>query len=252
MEERNREGLNEAEFLANYRVDNYKRPSVTVDTLIFTIDMNAMERPKLEVLLIRRNNHPGISDWAIAGGVVKIDESVDEAAARELQEETGLSDIYLEQLYTWGAVNRDPRMRVISVSYMALIPKEKLKPSAGDDAGEVGWFEVSYDNRKLFLYGKDGIVLEEENLAFDHAKIITLAIQRMRNKIDYTSLAFNLLPKKFTLGELQLVYEAILGTNLHKSNFRRRVSKRVLATNEICTGKRGKPSIYYIRKEDVE
>lgn len=250
MEERNSEGLNEAEFLEHYQPRDYERPSVTVDTLIFTIVKNKSTGSKLELLLIKRKNHPYINHWAIPGGFVNIDESIDQAAERELKEETGLSDIYLEQLYTWGAVNRDPRMRVISVSYMALIPKEKLLPHAGDDAGAVQWFKVAYQNNSLSLIADDGTCVNESNLAFDHANIIKLAIKRMRNKIDYTSLAFNLLPEKFTLGELQLVFEAILGMKLHKSNFRRRVAKRVDATNEMCTGHRGKPSYYYVRKEE--
>jgi len=247
MEERNCDGLTEQEFLEQYQPREYERPSVTVDTLIFTIAMNAKE-PKLELLLIKRNNHPFINRWAIPGGFVNMDESVDQAAQRELKEETGLSDIYLEQLYTWGDVKRDPRMRVISVSYMALVPKEKLRPTAGDDAGSVNWFEVIYQKKRLLLQSADGVVLTEDNLAFDHAQIIKLAMERMRNKIDYTPLAFNLLPEKFTLGDLQTVFETILGTKLHKSNFRREVAKRVIQTDEMCTGKRGKPSSYYIRK----
>ena len=249
MEERNCDGLTEQEFLERYHPGDYERPSVTVDTLIFTIAMNE-KVPKLELLLIKRNDHPFINRWAIPGGFMNMDESVDEAAKRELEEETGLKDIYLEQLYTWGDVNRDPRMRVISVSYIALVPKEKLKPVAGDDASKVNWFEVAYNNQVLSLQASDGTVLTEDNLAFDHAKIIKLAIERMRNKIDYTPLAFNLLPEKFTLGDLQTVFETILGTKLHKSNFRREVSKRVVQTDEMCTGKRGKPSSYYIRKEE--
>lgn len=245
MQDRNEDGLTEAEFLEHYQPGDYERPSVSVDTLIFTIDEG-----KLEVLLIKRRNHPYINHWAIPGGFVDIDESVDDAAKRELEEETGLRGIYLEQLYTWGEVKRDPRMRVISVSYMALLPKDDLHPVAGDDAGDVRWFQIQYNDEILQLQTKDGSqVLTKDHLAFDHYKIIKLAIERMRGKIDYTPIAFKLLPQKFTLGELQYVYEAILGKKLHKSNFRRRIIARVESTDELCRGKSGRPGQYYVMKD---
>ena len=134
MEElRNRDGLTEKEFLAKYRPGNYERPSVTVDMLVFTVEDvrppgRSVPDKVLKLLLIRRKNHPFMNQWAIPGGFVNIDESVDAAAARELKEETSVEDVYLEQLYTWGEVNRDPRMRVISTSYLALVPGEGLKP----------------------------------------------------------------------------------------------------------------------------
>lgn len=141
MELKNEEGLTEKEFLAKYRPGDYERPSVTVDTLIFAVDTE-MEDEEPELLLIRRRNHPCIRQWAIPGGFVNMDESLEEAAARELEEETGLSGICLEQLYTWGDVKRDPRTRIISVSFMAAVPKNELIPEAGDDASEAVWFKV--------------------------------------------------------------------------------------------------------------
>jgi len=213
MERRNEEGLTEKEFLLQYRPGNYEHPSVTVDMLIFAVDEEEMET---EVLLIKRKNHPCIGQWAIPGGFVNVDESLETAAARELEEETGLKGVCLEQLYTWGNVKRDPRTRVISVSYMAAVPKDQLTPKAGDDAC---WFQVkkkklselengatyalTIENEEdhIFMsyritetYERQGMmwkketeidllpaidVLDQEKLAFDHAEILNVAMDRL-------------------------------------------------------------------------
>lgn len=216
MERRNEEGLTEKEFLLQYRPGNYERPSVTVDMLIFAVDEEEMET---EVLLIKRKNHPCIGQWAIPGGFVNVDESLETAAARELEEETGLKGVCLEQLYTWGNVKRDPRTRVISVSYIAAVPKDQLTPKAGDDAEEACWFQVkkkklselengatyalTIENEEdhIFMsyritetYERQGMmwkketeidllpaidVLDQEKLAFDHAEILNVAMDRL-------------------------------------------------------------------------
>ncbi len=216
MERRNEEGLTEKEFLLQYRPGNYERPSVTVDMLIFAVDEEEMET---EVLLIKRKNHPCIGQWAIPGGFVNVDESLETAAARELEEETGLKGVCLEQLYTWGNVKRDPRTRVISVSFMAAVPKDQLTPKAGDDAEEACWFQVkkkklselengatyalTIENEEdhIFMsyritetYERQGMmwkketeidllpaidVLDQEKLAFDHAEILNVAMDRL-------------------------------------------------------------------------
>ncbi|WP_313181841.1 NUDIX hydrolase [Lacrimispora sp.] len=216
MERRNEEGLTEKEFLLQYRPGNYERPSVTVDMLIFAVDEEEMET---EVLLIKRKNHPCIGQWAIPGGFVNVDESLEAAAARELEEETGLKGICLEQLYTWGNVKRDPRTRVISVSYMAAVPKNQLTPKAGDDAEEACWFQVkkkklselengatyaltieneeehifmsyriteTYERQAMMWKKETEIdllpaidVLDQEKLAFDHAEILNVAMDRL-------------------------------------------------------------------------
>lgn len=215
MEQRNEEGLTEKEFLLQYRPGNYERPSVTVDMLIFAVD----EELEAEVLLIKRKNHPCIGQWAIPGGFINLDESLEEAAARELEEETGLKGICLEQLFTWGNVKRDPRTRVISVSYMAAVPKDQLSPTAGDDAAEACWFRVTKkklsemengstyaltienDEEHIFMsyritetYERQDLMwkketeidllpaidkLDQEKLAFDHAEILNLAMDRL-------------------------------------------------------------------------
>ncbi len=218
--------MTEKEFLASYNPDQYKKPSVTADILVFTMN----ESHSLELLLIKRGGHPFAGKWAIPGGFVNLEESVDDAAKRELQEETGVSDIYLEQLYTFGEVDRDPRMRVISVAYIALVPKEKLQFAAGDDASEAKLFEISLDNWELKFKSEDGTKLNVNDLAFDHEKIIQMGLKRLAGKLDYTDIAFELLEDKhcFSIYELQQIHEAIKGKALNASNFRRVFKSRYL------------------------
>lgn len=186
----------------------YPRPSVTVDLVIFTIAKN-----DLKVLLIRRGSEPFKNCWALPGGFVEIDESLEKAAARELKEEAGVTKVYLEQLYTFGDPKRDPRGRVISVSYFALVDAESQRIRAASDAAEAEWHSV----------------FNSPKLAFDHKKILDYAVWRLRNKIEWTTVGYELLPKKFTLSELQRVYEIILQKPVDKRNFR----KKILAQGQI-------------------
>jgi len=188
--------------LANYDKNKYERPSVTVDIVIFTVTEN-----DLKVLLIKRKLPPFKNFWAIPGGFVRIDESLEEAALRELKEETNVSHVYLEQLYTFGDPERDPRMRVITVAYFALISSERLDLKASTDAVDVRWFSTK----------------DLPDLAFDHKKITDYAVTRLRYKLEYTSVGFQLLPQEFTLTELQKTYEIILDRELDKRNFRKKV-----------------------------
>lgn len=180
---------------------------VTVDVVIFALPP-ARRPPGLDVLLVRRGIPPFEGAWAIPGGFVLDSESLDEAARRELREETGFSDVFLEQLYTFGDPGRDPRGRVITVAYYALVAADRAAPHAGTDAAEARFWNVA----------------ELPPLAFDHGRILEVALARLRGKLDYTSVGFELLPEKFTLGELQAVWEAVLGRALDKRNFRRRVA----------------------------
>lgn len=189
----------------HYDASKYERPSVTVDVV-----MMRLQQRDLQVLLVKRRSWPFEGMWAIPGGFVNIDESLETAAKRELQEETGVQDVYLEQLYTFGDPGRDPRTRVITVMYFALLNSELLHVRAASDAADVGWFSV-YDLPPL---------------AFDHAKILDYTLNRLRGKLDYTTIAFNLLAEQFTLRELQRVYEIIMHKKIDKRNFR----KKVLAT----------------------
>lgn len=183
----------------------YPRPSVTVDLVIFTIAEDT-----LKVLLIRRGAEPFLGQWALPGGFVEIDESLDEAAARELREEVGVTQIYLEQLYTFGEPGRDPRGRVISVAYFALIDADRQRIHSASDAADAAWHPV-------FDPGLGA------RLAFDHQRILEYAVWRLRNKIEWTTVGYELLPAKFTLSELQRVYEIILQRPVDKRNFRKRI-----------------------------
>jgi 8-oxo-dGTP diphosphatase len=187
---------------AAYDPSRYERPSVTVDVVILTV-----RDGKLEVLLIKRKRWPFEGMWAIPGGFVNPDESLEDAAKRELEEETGVRDVYLEQLYTFGDPGRDPRTRVITVVYYALIRTDQLHIKANDDAADADWFSLYH----------------LPTLAFDHRKILDYTLQRLRGKLEYTSIGFQLLANEFTLSELQAVYEAILDRPLDKRNFRRKV-----------------------------
>jgi len=181
---------------------DYPRPAVTVDCVVFGFDEG-----DLKVLLIRRDVEPFRGKWALPGGFVRIDESVEEAARRELREETGMERLYLEQLYTFGDVDRDPRGRVITVSYYALVKLADHRVRATTDASSAAWFAVS----------------EVATLAFDHNRIIDVALARLKGKVRYQPIGFELLPVKFTLSQLQHLYEAILETTLDKRNFRKKI-----------------------------
>lgn len=216
--------MTEKEYLESYNPDVYEKPSVTADILVFTLNKDC----ELELLLIKRGRHPYKGKWAIPGGFVGMKESVDEAAKRELAEETGVNQGYLEQLYTFGAVDRDPRMRVISVAYLALIPRKTLDFHAGDDAQEAKLFKVNMENWELTLKSEDGTRIFSEDLAFDHGEIILMGLKRLSGKLDYTDIAFELLQDKecFTIRELKLIYDAIKGVKSDTGNFRRMFKSR--------------------------
>jgi 8-oxo-dGTP diphosphatase len=190
--------------VSKYDATQYERPSVTVDTVIFTLRSG-----ELQVLLVQRKNWPYAGMWAIPGGFIHMDESLEEAARRELAEETGVDDpdIYLEQLYTFGDPNRDPRTRVITVAYYALVSSDRLRLQASSDAAAADWWPA----------------YRLPSLAFDHTEIMEYAIERLRYKLEYTAVAFQLLTDTFTLTELQEAYEHILNEELDKRNFRRKV-----------------------------
>ena len=168
------ESMTEEEYLAQYKPSDYERPSVTVDMLIFTITRNQ----RLAMILIKRGGHPERGKWAIPGGFVEMDESLEDAAARELKEETDLDHIYLEQLYTFGDVHRDKRTRVISVAYMALVPADTLQYTPGDDAQDACMFEIERTVRGVILHaiGRN-LTLTETDLAFDHKDIIAKGLE---------------------------------------------------------------------------
>lgn len=276
---------NEELFLKDYDVSIYERPSVTNDVIIFTTDDrkedNSRKVPKkgIQVLLIKRGDYPEKGKWAIPGGFVNMNESLEEGAIRKLKEETGIDNVYMEQLYSFGEVNRDPRTRVISIGNVALISKDNINFNKEIPVDETKWFwieknlinseeDTNYMVRKYLLTfeGEDGAVkikyeitekveksilrkketvykfLEDstEELAFDHYKIIDFAIDRVRNKVEYTPIALNLLPRLFTVKELQNVYEAIMGREI--LNFRRKMDNMIVETDETIEGKPFRPA----------
>lgn len=183
-------------------IDGYPRPAVAVDVLLFTV-----RDERLQLALIKRGIPPFQGQWALPGGFVRMEETLEEAALREIEEETGVTGVFLEQLYTFGEPKRDPRSRVISVAYYALVPGDQPVLRADTDAAEASWFPVNGLPR----------------LAFDHGKIVQAGLERLKAKLEYTNVALGLLPSRFTLSELQKVYEIILGRELDKRNFRKRI-----------------------------
>ena len=182
----------------------YPRPAVTVDCVVFGLDLDAED---LKILLIQRRGKPFAGMWALPGGFVDMGETLEQSAKRELQEETGISRLYLEQLYTFGDPGRDPRGRTITVAYYALVKLSDHPPVAADDAKAVDWFSVS----------------KPPKLAFDHDKILKVAVERLRAKVRYQPIGFELLPAKFTLSQLQRLYEIVLERPLDKRNFRKKI-----------------------------
>ncbi|HEX9035566.1 MAG TPA: NUDIX domain-containing protein [Ktedonobacterales bacterium] len=216
-----------------YDPSRFERPSVTVDVVILT-----MRRRRIEALLIRRKHWPYEGSWAIPGGFVNPDESLEAAARRELEEEANVTNVYLEQLYTFGDPGRDPRTRVITVVYYALMQADALNVVAGDDAADASWFPV----------------YELPEMAFDHERILAYTMQRLRGKLEYTMIGFQLLPPEFTLSDLQEVYEAILDRPLDKRNFRKKVLSTGILELTPHTRKTGqhRPAALYRFRPGIE
>ncbi len=296
MEIKDKNGFTEKEFLEQYKPKDYERPSVATDMVIFTAtnqkedNYRRLPKKELKILLIKRGGHPYLGMWALPGGFVNPDETTEQAAKRELIEETGVDNIYLEQLYTFSTPKRDPRMWVMSCSYMALIDSSKVNVKAGDDAQQAEWFGVdlsvvsesinynsdgfvSITDYKLTLNNNDIILsanirhtktrkdtgveneyqlTENNGLAFDHAQIIAFAIERLRGKITYTDIALNLMPEYFTLTELQQVYEIILNKPLLKAPFRRKYGCLAEETEKLTSDAGHRPSRLYKRKWKIQ
>jgi len=262
----------EEEFLKDYDSSKFEKLSITADTLIFSVadekvgNYRKLPEKKFSVLLVKRNSYPFKDKWCLPGGFIGINETIDDAAKRILKLETNLQDIYMEQLYTFGAINRDPRMRIVSVSYMALVDKNRLKENLSSNAS---WFQMNiledtkeiqviFDNevenfsiiieKKLKNPTSDRyeyIVKKNEQLAFDHAKVIVSGISRLKNKVGYTDIVFNMMPEYFTLGELQQVYEVILDKKLLDPAFRRIIKNKVIKTDKVRTGGGHRPSVLF-------
>ncbi len=207
-----------------YDASRYERPSVTVDIVIFTL-----RNRELHLLLVQRRRWPYDGYWALPGGFIEMNESLEQSARRELEEETGLRDVYLEQLYTFGDPGRDPRTRVISIAYFALVRADihELRVSE-EETTDVRWFPVKQIPAQL---------------AFDHDQILDYALSRLRSKLEYTTLAFQLLPELFSILELKDIYEQILDEKLDKGNFYRKIREAgVLEETEHVREGRGRPT----------
>ncbi|MBM7582013.1 ADP-ribose pyrophosphatase YjhB (NUDIX family) [Caldicoprobacter guelmensis] len=293
----NAQGLTEEEFLKQYDPDKYatSNPALTVDMLLFALrddekSNTAVTSTKhLDVLMIKRGDHPFMGKWALPGGFVTRNEDPEKAALRELKEETGIDEVHMEQLYTWGAPGRDPRTHVVSVSYMALVDGAKVKVRAGDDASDARWFKVNLDvvdkrrdtmpngyimevkyrldlwNNQQQLYGvvkaiksvENGIVksryklLEVQDIAFDHAVIITYGLLQLRKKIWFAPLVLGVMPQYFTMAQLKEAYEAVLGEKFTLDEFADEILKTDMIVEVKNDGKveAGKDKLYMLNPE---
>lgn len=204
----------------------YKFAVIATDIVIFTI-----KDSKLQVLLIKMKKKPYENCWAAPGGLIQPNESVNEAAKRLLKDKAGVKNVYLEQLYTFGKVDRDPFGRVVSVAYFALVPEAKHNPKTTKEYDDIRWFPINSLPR----------------LAYDHKEMTSLSLERLQAKLGYTNIVYSLLPNFFTLSELQEIYEIILGKKLDKRNFRKKVHqvKLVKKTGKTTLGAPNRPAELY-------
>lgn len=272
-----KEYKSEEEFLKAYDSSMFEKLSVTTDILILSVANGDQENYRklnekyFSVLLVKRTDYPFKDKWCLPGGFVKIDESLDDAATRILANETNLHNIYTEQLYTFGAVNRDPRMRIISTSYMALVDKNRLDDKLFENTS---WFNISVledektidvtldnGNEEIHFTIKKTLhelttdrykyeIVKNDKLAFDHPVVIVAGMERLKNKIEYTDIVFNMMPEYFALGELQQVYEVILGKKLLDPAFRRIIADKVEKTTKVKTGGGHRPSALFRYKKN--
>lgn len=259
----------ETEFLKDYDPSQFERLSLTADIILFSVSDGELENYRrlpekhFSLLLVKRDNYPFKDKWCLPGGFVGIKETIDEAAVRILANETNVHNIYMEQLYTFSEVNRDPRMRVISTSYVALVDKNRIedkllpkakwfnisiKESAGNliitlDSGEE---HISFKAKKVLVNKVTNCykyeVIDNNDIAFDHCEVICEGLSRIKNKIEYTDIVFHMMPEEFTLGELQQVYEVILGKQLLDPAFRRVIANKVVKTKNMRKNAGHRPS----------
>ena len=268
-----KEYKNEEEFLKNYDSSSYEKLSMTADILIFSVsskDSNnyrKTDKKMMSVLLVKRDDYPYKGKWCLPGGFLDPKkETLEECAKRVLKRETNLEDIYLEQLFTFDSVNRDPRMRIVSTAYVALIDKNELK----QEVKNASWFDITLMEEKdgvIFLVldnGEETISLQVNKIlrnkitdrydyvsksnnmiAFDHDIVIISGIEKIKEKVNSSDIVFNMMPEYFTLGDLQQVYEVLLGKKLLDAPFRRIIASKVEKTNKMKTGEGHRPSYLF-------
>lgn len=268
---------NEEEFLKNYNPKDFDQLSMTSDILLLSISSEKQDNyrkindKKLSILLVKREDFPFKDKWCLPGGFLNPKaETLEDTAKRILKNEVNLENIYMEQLYTYDALNRDPRCRVVSTSFIALVDKNKISNELNKNAS---WFNMKFitdNNRNIKIELDNGVesfkieckkhvdstsnyvryeLIQNDFIAFDHSLIIFNGIERIRNKINYTDLVFYMMPKYFTLGELQKVYEAILNKKMLEPAFRRTIANKVKKTDHIQTGEGHRPSVLYTYKK---
>lgn len=269
--------ISEKEFLNSYSIEEYERPSVAADIVVFTMlsktEDSYRHDPKnsLSVLLIRRGEHPFKNCWAIPGGFMRGNETIEECAYREITEETGITPTALMNIGVFSEPCRDPRGRVVSNAFLSITGDENLKPEGSTDAVEARWFDVSFDNNsygeivlelsncseninvtlkeKLTRFGKTEYeIIDNDSLAFDHAKIIATALTVLKKSAEDFELIFDFLPEKFTLTELQKVQETIMNISVLPANFRRKIANLVEETDEYTSGAGHRPAKLFRRK----
>ncbi len=268
----------EEEFLKDYDSSIFEKLSMTVDIIVLSVsneetsNYRKTDKKKMSVLLVKRDDYPFKNKWCLPGGFVGIDEELDDAPIRVLKNETNVENIYLEQLYTFGSVNRDPRMRIVSTAYMALIDKNKLNDSLSSNASWFDIISIEEKNNIVDIILNNGfetitfsirkelkekttdrykfIEVKNDKIAFDHTIVILTGLERLRNKIEYTDVVFNMMPELFTLGELQQVYEVILNKKLLDPAFRRIIAKKTEKTERMKTGEGHRPSYLFRYKKN--
>jgi len=263
-----KEYKNEKEFLKDYNPDEYEKPSITTDILLVSVSSKEQTNYRKRS---PRDSYPFKDKWSLPGGFLNIKtETLDECAKRVLKTETNISDVYLEQLYTYSSLDRDPRMRVISTSYIALIDKNKLTENLNEN---VSWFDVSLlieTKNQTDIILDNGLetisfsikktlkekttdrykfsIIKNDSIAFDHPLVILAGLERLKNKANYTDIVFNMMPEYFTLKELQQVYEIILNKKLLDPAFRRIIANKVQKTKKVQTGAGHRPSALFSYK----
>ena len=269
----------EEEFLKHYDSSAFEKLSMTSDILLISVSSEEKEnyrktdKKMMSILLVKRTDFPYKDKWCLPGGFLNPKtETLEECAKRVFKSETNLSDIYLEQLYTYDAINRDPRLRVVSTSYIALVDKNRLSKDLNPNAS---WFDITLieekdgvvdiilDNKTEVLHLQIKKTLREKTtdryqfstkkntLAFDHDLVVLSGIERIKNKLNYTDIVFNMMPEYFTLGELQNVYEVILGKKLLAPAFRRIIKDKVQKTNKQTSGDGHRPSTLFKYKRNI-